>query len=114
MAQTNAAALQGDVLAYLDKEVLPIAQRRLVVHQFGEKKRIPKGRGNTWSATRYQRLPLPNAPVAEGVPPPSSQLTIQQVIGTAQQWAGLVVITDVAELTIFHDPFQQAKRVIAY
>jgi len=114
MAQTTAGSLQGDVLAYLAEEVLPIAQRRLVIHQFGERKRIPKGRGNTWSATRYQRLPLPYAPIAEGVPPTSQQLTIQQVIGTAQQWAGLVVITDVAELTIFHDPFQQAKRMLGY
>jgi|SRR5215469_866401 len=114
MAQTTAGSLQGDVLAYLAEEVLPIAQRRLVIHQFGERKRIPRGRGNTWSATRYQRLPLPYGPIAEGVPPPSQQLTIQQVIGTAQQWAGLVVITDVAELTIFHDPFQQAKRMLGY
>lgn len=114
MALTNAAALQGDVLAYLDKEVLPIAQRRLVVHQFGDVKTIPKGRGNTWTATRYNRLPLPFAPLAEGVPAPAQVLTIQQVVGTAQQWGGQVTITDVAELTIFHDPFQQAKRMLGY
>src|SRR6266566_6603567 len=114
MAQTNAASLQGDVLAYLDKEVLPISQRRLVVHQFGEVKKIPKGRGNTWTATRYNRLPLPFAPLSEGTPATAQALTIQQVVGTAQQWGGQVTITDVAELTIFHDPFQQAKRMLGY
>jgi N4-gp56 family major capsid protein len=114
MAQTNAAQLQGDVLAYLAEEVLPIAQKRLVLHQFGDVKKIPKGRGNTWSATRYNRLPLPFAPLSEGVPAVSQPLQIQQVVGTAQQWGGQVTITDVAELTIFHDPFQQAKRMIGY
>ena len=114
MANTTAAQIQGDVLAYLDENVLPIAQRRLTVHHFGEVKHIPKGRGNTWTATRYNRLPLPFAPLSEGVPPISQLLTIQQVVGTAQQWGGQVTITDVAELTIFHDPFQQAKRMIAY
>ena len=114
MAVTTGAALQGDVLAYLDKEVLPLAQRRLVVHQFGQKLKIPKGRGNTYSATRYNRLPLPFAPLSEGVPAVANPLTIQQVIGTAQQWGGQVTITDVAEMTIFHEPFQQAKRLTAY
>lgn len=114
MATTTAASLQGDVLAYLDKTVLPLSQRRLTVHHFGEVKKIPKGRGNTWTATRYQRLPVPFAPLSEGVPPPSNLLGIEQVVGTAQQWGGQVTITDVAELTIFHDPFQQAKRMVAY
>lgn len=114
MATTNAASLQGDVLAYLAEEVLPLAQRSLVVHQFGTKYKIPKGRGVTMTFTRYNRLPLPFAPLSEGVPAIAQALTIQQVIGTAQQWGGQVTITDVAEMTIFHDPFQQAKRLEGY
>lgn len=114
MTQTIAASLQGDVIAYLDEEVLPIAQKALVVHQFGTKYRIPKGRGTNIQFTRYNRLALPFAPLSEGVPAVALPLTIQTVVGTAQQWGGQVTITDVAELTIFHDPFQQAKRLIGF
>jgi N4-gp56 family major capsid protein len=114
MANTTAATLSGDVLAYLAQEVLPIAQKQLVVHQFGQQHKLPKGRGTTMTFTRYMRLPLPFAPLSEGVPAVAQALTIQQVTGTAQQWGGQVTITDVAELTIFHDPFQQAKRMLGY
>jgi N4-gp56 family major capsid protein len=114
MATTTANSLQGDVLAYLAEEVLPLSQKTLVVHQFGVKHRIPKGRGLTMIFTRYNRLPLPFGPLSEGVPAVSNQLSIQQVIGVAQQWGGQVTITDVAEMTIFHDPFQQAKRLVGY
>lgn len=113
MATTSAANLQGDVLAYLEREVLPLAQKQLVVHQVAKKYKLPKGRGTTMTFTRYNRLALPFAPLSEGVPPVAQALTIQQVTGNAQQWGGQVTITDVAEMTIFHDPFQQAKRLTA-
>lgn len=113
MATTYSGNLQADVRAYLAEEVLPIAQKILVIHQFGQKYRLPRGHGTAMTFTRYNRLPLPFGPLAEGVPAPSQALTIQQVNGVAQQWGGQVVLTDVGELTIFHNPFQQAKRLVA-
>lgn len=114
MATTTAGSLQADVRAYLGREVLPIAQKVLVIHQFGQKYKLERGHGTMMTFTRYNRLPLPFAPLAEGVPAPAQALTIQQVTGTAQQWGGQVTITDVAELTIFHNPFQMAKKLLAY
>jgi N4-gp56 family major capsid protein len=113
MATTYSGNLQQDVRNYLAEEVLPIAQKILVMHQFGQKFRLPRGHGTAMTFTRYNRLPLPFGPIAEGVPSPSQALTIQQVNGVAQQWGGQVVLTDVGELTIFHNPFQQAKRLVA-
>ena len=113
MATTVAANLQGDVQAYLDREVLPLAQKQLVVHQFGQKHTLPKGRGLTMTFTRYNRFALPFAPLAEGVPPPTQQLTIQTVTGMVQQWGCMCTLTDVVDMTVFHDPFQQAKKLQA-
>jgi N4-gp56 family major capsid protein len=103
----------GDYVPYLDKKILPIALKELVVYQFAEKKTLPKGQGNTWLATRYQRLPLPFAPLSEAVPPAGETLTISQVQCVAQQWGDTVTVSDVAKITIMHDPFQQAIRLIA-
>src|SRR5712691_10110856 len=113
MVTTTAGSLQADVRAYLARETLPISQKTLVLHQFGQKYKLERGHGTTMTFTRYNRLALPFAPLAEGVPPVAQGLTIQQVAGTAQQWGGQVTITDVAELTIFHNPFQKAKDLAA-
>ena len=114
MANVTAGSLQQDVAAYLARETLPIAQRVLVIHGFGQKFKLERGHGTNMNFTRYNRLSLPFAPLSEGVPAVAQGLTIQQVTGTAQQWGGQVTITDVAELTIFHNPFQQAKKLAAY
>ncbi len=114
MATTTAGSLQADVEAYLAQEVLPIAQKVLVLHGFGQKFKLTRGHGTNMTFTRYNRLPLPSAPLAEGAPAIAQVLTIQQVIGTAQQWGGQVTLTDVAELTIFHNPFQKAKQLLGY
>lgn len=103
----------GDYVPYLDKKILPLALKELVVYQFADKKELPKGYGNTWIATRYARLPLPQAPLSEGVPPVGETMAIQQVQCVAQQWGDTCVVTDVARLTIMHEPFQQAIRLIA-
>jgi hypothetical protein len=55
----------------------------------------PQGRGTTYTATRYNRLPLPYAPLSEGVPPIGETMSIQQVTATALQWGDKVTITDV-------------------
>jgi N4-gp56 family major capsid protein len=61
-----------------------------------------------YTATRYNRLPLPYAPLSEGVPPQGQAMTFAQVTVNAQQWGDKVTITDVAELTIKHPLFKTA------
>src|SRR6516225_3405901 len=103
----------GDVEQYIADKTLPLTQQYLVVYQFGDPLRLPRGRGTQYAATRYVRVPLPFAPLSEGVPPVGQTMTIQQVLATAQQWGDKVTITDVAELTIKHPLFQKAIELTA-
>ncbi|HYM33413.1 MAG TPA: N4-gp56 family major capsid protein [Candidatus Cybelea sp.] len=112
MAINAAPTLQSDVINYIAKKTLPLARKQLVAHQFGDPETLPKGMGSTWTATRWQRLPLPFAPLAEGVPPAGEPLTIQQVSCQALQWGDGVKVTDIAEMTIFHAPFQKAIELV--
>lgn len=112
MPTNIAGSFAADIEAYLADETLPLARRQLVVYQFGDPLTLPKGRGNTYTATRYNRVPLPNAPLAEGVPPIGQQMTISQVSATAQQWGDKITITDVGELTIKHPLFVKAKELL--
>jgi N4-gp56 family major capsid protein len=94
----------------IDKEALDVAQRYLVIYQFADKKTMDHGHGVTWTATRWNRLPLPQQPVGEGVPPNPNLLTFTQVTGVAVQWAGRVVFTDVAILATQTDLLHMASE----
>jgi N4-gp56 family major capsid protein len=114
MAGTNvAASFSADIENYIADKTLPLARRQLVAYQFGDPLRLPKGRGTTYIATRYLRVPLPYAPLSEGVPPVGETMSIQQVSATAQQWGDKITITDVAELTIKHPLFVKATELTA-
>lgn len=106
--------LSSDVEAFIADETLPLARRQLVAYQFGDPLTLDKGRGLTYTATRYNRLPLPFAPLSEGVGPAQGEsMTISQVSATAQQWGDKVVITDVAEMTIKHPLFKKATELVS-
>lgn len=104
---------QADVEAYIQEEVEPLARRELVAYQFGKPLRLDINRGTTYTASRYERLPLPYAQLQEGVAPAGESMTVNQVTATAQQWGDLVRVTDVANLTIKHPLFQQAMQLVS-
>lgn len=108
MATNTSAQYQGDIRRILDKETLEVAQRFLVVSQFADQKTLENHAGTTWTATRFNRLPLPYAPLSEGVPPVGETLSITQVTGVALQWGDKVTFTDVASITIQHDLLHEA------
>lgn len=103
----------GDLSPYIAAKTLPLVRRQLVVYQFGDPATLPKGQGTTYMASRYNRVPLPFAPLAEGVPPPGQTMTLQQVAAQAQQWGDKITITDVAEMTIKHPLFKKAVELVA-
>jgi len=113
MTTNTAAQFSGDVTTYIAAKTLPLARRQLVVYQFGDPATLPKGMGTTCTASRYNRVPLPFAPLAEGVPPQGQTMTLQQVTAQAQQWGDKVTITDVAEMTIKHPLFKKAIELVA-
>ena len=112
MATNVAGQFSSDIEAYIADELLPLARRHLVAYRFGDPLTLPKGRGITYTATRYNRIPLPYAPLSEGVPPIGETMTLTQVSATALQWGDKITITDVAELTIKHPLFNTAMNLM--
>jgi N4-gp56 family major capsid protein len=111
MPTNVSTSFAADIESYIADQTLPLTRRQLVVYQFGDPLTLPKGRGVTYTATRYNRVPLPYAPLSEGVPPIGELMTIQQVTATALQWGDKITITDVAELTIKHPLFKKATEL---
>ena len=112
MATNTASVFAGDISQYIADKTLPLARRQLVVYQFGDMATLPKGNGTTYTATRYQRVPLPYQPLSEGVPPIGQQMTIQQISAQCQQWGDKITITDIAEMTPKHPIFQEASNLL--
>src|SRR6185295_16130566 len=108
-----AAGFTADVENFIQEEVEPLARRQLVAYQFGKPLHLDVNRGTTYTASRYQRLPLPFAQLQEGVAPTGEAMTLFQVSATAQQWGDCVIITDVANLTIKHPLLQQAIQLVS-
>lgn len=114
MANVNkSASFSADISNYIQKKTLPLAQRHLVAFQFGVPLTLPKNRGTSYTATRYSRINLPGAPLAEGVPSVGEIMPISQQVATAQQWGDSVYITDVDMLTIEHNLFKEGMRLTA-
>ena len=104
---------QAALRRQLSREVLPITQRYLVAGQVAEKKTMEEGAGVTWTATRFNRLPLPFAPLSEGVPPAGQQLSISQVTGVALQWGDRIVLSDVAVIVTMYDLVREARNLLS-
>ncbi len=111
MASTTnvSASYSGAIERKIDREALEVAQRFLVLYGFADKKTMEKGHGTTWTALRWNRLPLPTSPISEGSPPNPNLLTFGQVTGQALQWAGRCVFTDVADISTQWDLLNEAK-----
>lgn len=101
-----------DEQKYIQKKVMRIVQRELIVYGMGDKLRLPKGFGTTYLGTRFDRLNLPFQSLSEGVPPIGETVPIAQVSGTAVQWGDKVTVTDVVEATIFHSIYQRAIYLV--
>jgi N4-gp56 family major capsid protein len=114
MGITNqAATFSSDIENYIQQKTLPLVQRQLVAYQFGQMLRLPKQRGTTYTASRYDRVNLPFAPLSEGVPPTGETIPLTQVSATAQQWGDSITVTDIADMTIKHPLFETAIKLIS-
>lgn len=103
----------ADISNFIQKKVQPLVQRQLIAYAFGDKLSLPKNRGTTYTATRFDRIPLPFAPLNEGQPAVGQSLSLAQVSATAQQWGDQVTIPDIGEMTIEHDLFKVAIGLVA-
>src|SRR5499427_5267574 len=94
---------------WLQDELLAVAEKLTVFQDIGDTPTMPDGQGKTYSAQRYERLPLPGAPLTEGITPDSTALVVNKVQAMLEQWGMVVAITDVGEMTTKHNALQAAK-----
>lgn len=110
--QTTGTLAADIVGVWLRDELLERAERDTVFYDLCDKTNLPQGNGQVVQFTRYEYLPLPEAPIEEGVTPSLTALTISTVQAIVDQWGAVVGITDRAEMTVKHPTMQIARDLL--
>jgi len=87
----------------IQKKMLPIAKRLLTFAKFAQKETKPQKQGLEIRHRRYERFPIVDTPIAEGVTPDFSSLEHTTLMHTLKQYGSYVNTTDV-QLAVAADP----------
>lgn len=79
---------------HLNRYLIAKALPRLVFAQFGQKVKVPKGKGKTIVWDKAEPLPLATTPLTEGVAPDGASLTVTRVSGEPLQYGNYVATSD--------------------
>ena len=78
----------------LNRFVLNNAKEKLVFNQFGQKVKIPKGKGKSIVWDKCDPLPLANTALTEGVTPEGTELKVSRITAYPQQYGRYISTTD--------------------
>lgn len=114
---TTEAAATGNIgnaiiERYMVGKLLTLADKNTVFYKLGNKVQIPPGENKVISFQRWERITPPLTALTEGVTPTGTTLNVSRISATAEQWGSYVTISDVMEMTVRYQPFQQAVKLI--
>lgn len=108
--KTDGSGTQPLFAPVLNRYLIQVAKPHLVFSQFGQKVKVPKGKGKQVSWDKYSPLPLAKTPLTEGVAPDGSSMTITRVTGTPDQYGNYVATTD--EFDFYkYDPSPEVLKI---
>ena len=90
----------------IQKKMLPIAKRLQTFAKFAQKETKPQKQGLEIRHRRYERFPIVDQPLAEGVTPDFTSLEHTTLMHTLKQYGSYVNTTDVM-MAASHDPVLQ-------
>jgi N4-gp56 family major capsid protein len=108
----NAGSSAAELTTYISAKALLVAERKLILEQFGDKQALPQGAGKTVRFNRYEKFAVAATPtqLTEGAQPDAVGVTINQFEATVEQYGMLVRLADLAEITAKHPLVQQSVQ----
>lgn len=97
-ANTPGNDLSPEDKTYYDRQLIRMAQARLVHMQFGQERDIPERAGQTIEFRKFSSLGKALQPLTEGVTPDPQALDVTAITATVQQYGGFVAYTDKLKL----------------
>lgn len=110
---TSGSSLSVEMKTYYDKNLIDLAEPKLVHDQFGQKRPIPQNGGKTIEFRKYSSLPKALTALTEGVTPDGQKLNVTNITATVSQYGGYVALSDVLQLTAIDNNLMQASKLLA-
>jgi len=110
----TSGSVAAELITYMSATMLDVAERNMVLRQFGDLHPLPENSSKTIRFTREEKFSVDSSPsqLTEGVPPEAQGLTINQIEATTEQYGFLVRIADLAELTAAHNIVQKTLYIL--
>ena len=109
---TDDSGLTTEMKTFYSDYLIEMADAKLVHHQFGQKKPIPKNGGKTVEFRKYDPLPKITTELSEGITPNGQKLTVVPVTTTVKQYGGYVALTDILLMTAIDNNLAQATKLL--
>ena len=109
---TGDSGLTTEMKTFYSDYLIEMADAKLVHHQFGQKKPIPKNGGKTVEFRKYDPLPKITTELSEGITPNGQKLTVVPVTTTVKQYGGYVALTDILLMTAIDNNLAQATKLL--
>ncbi len=109
---TTTSSNPANLHVYYSKQWLDVLHPKLVLYQFAEKTKLPKGGGKQVKWLRYSRISSSTNPLAEGITPNPTAITTQNVTATVQQYGEFVRVSDFFEMTAIDPVLENVTELL--
>lgn len=110
---TTTSQLPPAVRDYYDRMVLMTAYPALVHTRFAQHRKLPQKHGDQIVFRRYNRLSTVPIPLDDGVTPPATPLSVNDIKARIQWYGNYVVLTDQVQMTVEDEVLNQATRLLS-
>ena len=110
---TTTAVLPPAVREYYDRLLLMTAFPQLVHTKFAQKRSLPKKMGDRIVFRRYNRLATVTVPLQDGITPPATPLSADDIVAQVDFYGNYVIITNQVELTVEDQVLNEATLLLS-
>jgi N4-gp56 family major capsid protein len=107
--------LSAEMKTFYDRNLIRLAQPKLIHDQFGQKRPIPGGNGKTIEFRKYN--PLPAVPsdleLVEGITPNGQTYGVSALTATVKQYGGYITTSDMLNLVAYDSNMQEIMKLLA-
>ena len=112
---TSGTELTAEMKTFYDKNLIRLAEPKLIHDQFGQKRPIPAGNGKVIEFRKFNALPAvpDDLKLVEGITPNGQNYGVSAITAMVEQYGGYITTTDMLNLTAYDNQMQEIMKLLA-